>query len=74
MKSKVNVINFPDRIKQRRDEKAKIYTSIRDEIESVLNKYSRYYNDTICQIWGTYMKEKFTTNDLRDSINQGYTW
>ena len=45
MKSKVNVINFPDRIKQRRDEKAKIYSSIRDEIESVLNKYSKYYND-----------------------------
>ena len=45
MKSKVNVINFPDRIKQRREEKAKIYSSIRDEIESILNKYSKYYND-----------------------------
>ena len=45
MKSKLNVIQFPNLIKKRRDEKAKIYTSIRDEIESVLNNYSKYYND-----------------------------
>ncbi len=45
MNSNSNVIKFPNLIKKRRDEKAKIYTSIRDEIETVLNKYSKYYND-----------------------------
>ena len=45
MSSNLNVIKFPNLTQKRRDEKAKIYTTIRDEIETVLNKYSKYYND-----------------------------
>jgi len=45
MSSYLNIIPFPDRIKERKEEKKKKYSQIRDEIELVLKKYSKDYDD-----------------------------
>ena len=41
----MNIIHFPDLKNKRNKEREEKYTFIRDEIESILNKYSRIYND-----------------------------
>ena len=45
MQNKMNIIHFPDLKNKRNKEREEKYTFIRDEIESILNKYSRIYND-----------------------------
>ena len=45
MKNKFNVIPFPDKKKNRSEEKKQKYIFIRDEIEKVLNKYADLYQD-----------------------------
>jgi len=45
MSSNVKIIPFPDRIKQRTEEKKKKYSIIRDNIESILTSYSKIYDD-----------------------------
>ena len=41
----MNIIHFPDLKNKRNKEREEKYTFIRDEIESILNKYSKIYND-----------------------------
>ena len=41
----MNIIHFPDLKNKRNKERKEKYTFIRDEIESILNKYSKIYND-----------------------------
>ena len=45
MQNKMNIIHFPDLKNKRNKERKEKYTFIRDEIESILNKYSKIYND-----------------------------
>ncbi len=41
----MNIIHFPNLKNKRNKEREEKYTFIRDEIESILNKYSKIYND-----------------------------
>ena len=45
MQNKMNIIHFPNLKNKRNKEREEKYTFIRDEIESILNKYSKIYND-----------------------------
>ena len=45
MQNEMNIIHFPDLKNKRNKEREEKYTFIRDEIESILNKYSKIYND-----------------------------
>jgi hypothetical protein len=45
MQNKINIIHFPDLKNKRNKEREEKYTFIRDEIESILNKCSKKYND-----------------------------
>ena len=41
----MNIIHFPNLKNKRNKEREEKYTFIRDEIESILNRYSKIYND-----------------------------
>ena len=41
----MNIIHFPNLKNKRNKEREEKYSFIRDEIESILNKYSKIYND-----------------------------
>ena len=41
----MKIIHFPDLKNKRNKERKEKYIFIRDEIESILNKYSKIYND-----------------------------
>ena len=45
MQNKMKIIHFPDLKNKRNKERKEKYIFIRDEIESILNKYSKIYND-----------------------------
>ena len=45
MKANINIIQFPDRIKQTSEEKKKKYIDIRNNIEKLLTNYGKIYND-----------------------------
>lgn len=41
----LNILPFPDRIKENSEEKKKKYSEIRDNIERVLSDYAKIYDD-----------------------------
>lgn len=45
MKMNLNILPFPDRIKENSEEKKKKYSEIRDNIERVLSDYAKIYDD-----------------------------
>lgn len=45
MNTNLNILPFPDRIKENSEEKKKKYSEIRDNIEKVLSDYAKIYDD-----------------------------
>lgn len=45
MRNNLNIIPFPNRIRERKEEKEKKYSLIRDKIETQLAIFSKYYGD-----------------------------
>ncbi len=45
MNTNLNILPFPDRIKENSEEKKKKYSEIRDNIERVLSDYAKIYDD-----------------------------
>ena len=69
MQNKMNIIHFPNLKNKSNKEREEKYTFIRDEIESILNKYSKIYNDEWAVVLAAGRFSSMKLQQIEDSDN-----